>query len=143
MRAGLSSFVTLIEKADGEQRSAGGDHGKQKNEETAQIFLLRYAARMLRKGVIKIMSQSDKREYHQRRTRSSRQSAHLRSEDNAREARNTDAPAANPKTRRWRASGRRDKIDNAHLWRRVTNIRQPWQVAIAKVVEISGSHDPS
>lgn len=43
MPAGLS-FVYPDQKSDGKQRGTGGDHGKQKNEEPAQIFLLRSLA---------------------------------------------------------------------------------------------------
>ena len=40
MRAPRTLF-DVDEKADREQRSAGRDHNKKKNEETAQILLLR------------------------------------------------------------------------------------------------------
>src|SRR4029453_1125170 len=123
----MSASLPLMhtdEKPDRKERGTGGGHDKKKNKQAAQILLLRqlaYFAQWRRQNCEPI-----KCENHQSEciptgnccTREPKISVRNKEYHDASGQSQNEAMACI-----WAA----DKIDNSHLWSRVTNIRQRWQ----------------
>lgn len=133
MPVGLT-LVCADEKSDREKRGTGGDYNKKKNEEAAQIFLLRSLAHFAL------------------RRRQNRQPIEREDDDSKRVptcnccAREQNMSAQSNECRRTRDQPQGEtmvrvqmygNMSNAHLCSRVTNIPQQWQAAIADAARCS------
>ena len=132
-------FVRTDEESDREQRGTGRDDNKKKNKKTAQILLLRYLTYFaLRRRQNCQPIKSD--DYESGCIPTCNQCV-LEPKMSARgkEYRCTGGQSYNETLPRvWTAN----KIDEAHLGIRLTNIRPQWQAAIATAVGGAPRRDP-
>jgi hypothetical protein len=117
------------EKSDCEQRSAGGDYNKKKNEEPTQILLLRQLAYFAQRRCQNCEPIKREDRHSERIPTGNCRAGEPKISARNEEYRDTgDQSQKEAVARVWATY----EIDNSHLWSRVTKIRQTREATIAK-----------